>query len=61
MRVVGATGHRHDELAVDDRRDRDATARPTSFAKLLGASLLVGLMATVLCAAAWLIARWLKL
>jgi hypothetical protein len=35
--------------------------RSVSFMKLMGASLLVGASAAVLCAAAWWIARWLEL
>jgi len=46
---------------VDEPREKVTGPSTVSFAKLLGASLLVGVVAAALCALAWLIARWLKL
>ncbi len=46
---------------VDESREKVTGPSTVSFAKLLGASLFVGVVAAALCALAWLIACWLKL
>jgi hypothetical protein len=51
----------HATTAVVEQRDKGSPLPEVSFTKLMRASLLVGVTAAVLCAAAWWIARWLEL